>query len=215
MLGPRKKSEINTWLEKMGFMPQARIREAVMIVPKLLFLPRRRYFVNRSLQGRMVLGVVGAALLSFVIVLVDYYLSFGRNAGWDPAMLEVFLKAQKLPLIQLVVFVFVLVLVTVFLSHRVAGPLVNLEKSLARVAEGDLTTRLQLRPHDQLKDIRDTFNHAITSLHARISTERGRVKEVRILLDQLVATQNLSPAHVAEINRALALLSTLTTEFKL
>jgi methyl-accepting chemotaxis protein len=198
-------------LEKKRFLPHT----AFMIVPKLLFLPRRRYFVNRSLQGRMVLGMVGAAVLSFVFVLIDYYLSFGRNAGWNRDMLEVFLVAQKLPLIQLVVFVFVLVFVTVFLSHRVAGPLVNLDKSLARIADGDLTTRLQLRPHDELKNIRDSFNRAMTALHGKIAADRARVKEVRALLDQIVSAPELTSAHVAEINRALALLSALTTEFKL
>ncbi len=163
----------------------------------------------------MVLGMVGAAVLSFVFVLIDYYLSFGRNAGWNRDMLEVFLVAQKLPLIQLVVFVFVLVFVTVFLSHRVAGPLVNLDKSLARIADGDLTTRLQLRPHDELKNIRDSFNRAMTALHGKIAADRARVKEVRALLDQIVSAPELTSAHVAEINRALALLSALTTEFKL
>jgi methyl-accepting chemotaxis protein len=186
-----------------------------MNLPKLLFLPRRRYFVNRSLQGRLVLGMAGAAVLSFVFVLVDYYLSFGRNAGWSPEMLEVFLKAQKLPLIQLVVFVFVVVFVTVYLSHRVAGPLINLEKCLTRVADGDLTTRVQLRPRDELKDIRDSFNRMMTSLHSHVSEDRGRVKEVRLLLDQLVSSSELSASQAAEINRALSLLGGLSGNFKL
>ena len=215
MMGPQKKSEIDSWLEKMGLTPRSKIREVVMRVPKLLFLPRRRYFVNRSLQGRLVVGMVGAAVLSFVFVLVDYYLSFGRNAGWDLDMLEVFLIAQKLPLIQLVVFVFVLVFVTIILSHRVAGPLINLENSLARVAEGDLTTRLQLRPRDELKNIRDSFNNAIGSLHARVTLERGRAKEIKQLIEQVVVHPDLQPAEAAELNRALALLGTLTSEFKL
>jgi methyl-accepting chemotaxis protein len=186
-----------------------------MIVPKFLFLPRKRYFVNRSLQGRMVVGMVGAAVLSFVFVLVDYYFSFGKNAGWGLDMLEVFLAAQKLPLIQLVVFVFVLVFMTVYLSHRVAGPLVNIENSLTRVEKGDLTTRVQLRPRDELKNVRDAFNRALDSLHSKVSTDRGRVKEMHLLLSHVVATPNLPPSDVAEINRALALLSTITTEFKL
>lgn len=186
-----------------------------MMIPKLLFLPRRRYFVNRPLQGKMILGMASAAILSFVFVLIDYYLSFGRNAGWNLDMLEVFLVAQKLPLIQLVIFVFVLVFVTLYLSHRVAGPLVNLDKSLARVAEGDLTTRLQLRPRDELKNIRDSFNRAMTSLHGKIAADRNRVKEVSALLDQIVSAPELAPSHAAEINRALALLRPLTNEFKL
>lgn len=215
MMGPQKKSDVDSWLEKMGIKSHPRFREAVMRVPKLLFLPRRRYFVNRSLQGRLVLGMVGAAILSFVFVLIDFYLSFGRNAGWDLDMLSVFLKAQKLPLIQLVVFVFVLVFVTVYLSHRVAGPLINLEKSLVRIAEGDLTTRLQLRPRDELKNIRDSFNIAVESLYSRVSTDRIRAKEIKLLIEQMVANQDLKPAEAAEMNRAVALLGTLTSEFKL
>lgn len=201
----------------IGFSPilWEESKEEKLIGSKLLFLPRRRYFVNRSLQGRLVLGMVSAAVLSFIFVLVDYYLSFGRNAGWSAEMLEIFIKAQKLPLIQLLVFIFVLVFVTIYLSHRVAGPLINLEKSLARVAEGDLTTRLQLRPKDELKDIRDAFNQMMNALHSRVSDERGRVKEVRHLLDHLVASPDLTSAQVAEINRALALLRLPSSDFKL
>lgn len=130
-------------------------------------------------------------------------------------MLEVFLKAQKLPLIQLVVFVFVVVFVTVYLSHRVAGPLINLEKSLTRVADGDLTTRVQLRPRDELKNIRDSFNRMMTSLHSHASEDRIRVKEVRALLDQLVSSSDMTASQVAEINRALSLLGGLSGNFKL
>lgn len=86
---------------------------------------------------------------------------------------------------------------------------------MARIADGDLTTRLQLRPHDELKNIRDSFNRAMTALHGKIAADRARVKEVRALLDQIVSAPELTSAHVAEINRALALLSALTTEFKL
>jgi hypothetical protein len=55
----------------------------------------------------------------------------------------------------------------------------------------------------------------MTALHGKIAADRARVKEVRALLDQIVSAPELTSAHVAEINRALALLSALTTEFKL
>jgi methyl-accepting chemotaxis protein len=150
------------------------------------FKPRRRYFVNWAIQGNLILGILVSVILSAVLVFLDYYLSFGRNAGWDPAMLEIFLKAQTLPVAQLVVFTFVLVFVTLFLSHRVAGPLVNLEKSLARLGEGDLTIRIRLRPRDQLKNIRDAFNRAAESLHDRAQADRTRAEEICAALDGLL-----------------------------
>jgi methyl-accepting chemotaxis protein len=186
-----------------------------MPTPRIPFLPRKRFFVKRGLQVRLALGVAVAAMLSFLLVLVDYYLSFGRNAGWDMDMLAVFLKAQKLPVVQLVIFVVVLVFITLKLSHRVAGPLVNLEKSLARVSAGDLTTRVQLRPRDELKDIRDAFNAMMSQLNSHVAADRARVGEIIKIMDHLGTSDTLGAAHVAELNRATALLRRLTADFKL
>ena len=72
------------------------------------------------------------------------------------------------------------------------------------MAEGDLTTRLQLRPRDELKNIRDSFNNAIGSLHARVTLERGRAKEIKQLIEQVVVHPDLHPAEAAALNRALA-----------
>jgi methyl-accepting chemotaxis protein len=182
--------------------------------PKPLFSARRRYFVNREIQGRLVLGVLGAVGFSFVMVLTDYYFSFGQEAGWDPRMLEIFLKAQKLPMIQLVVFAFALAFVTIWLSHRVAGPLVNLEKSLSRLAEGDLTTRIQLRPKDKLKDIRDAFNCMVESLQKRVVADRQRARELDLSLGALADIPGLPPAAVAEVKKVREVLLSLTGEFK-
>ncbi len=186
-----------------------------MPTPRIPFLPRKRFFVKRGLQVRLAVGVAASAMLSFLLVLVDYYLSFGRNAGWDRDMLGVFLQAQKLPMIQLVVFVVVLVFITLKLSHRVAGPLVNLEKSFARVGEGDLTTRVQLRPRDELKDIRDAFNAMMGQINSHVAADRARVGELLKIIDQLVSSPTSDAARVAELNRATALLRRITADFKL
>lgn len=186
-----------------------------MPTPQIPFLPRRHFFVKQGLQFRLVVGVVASALLSFFLVLVDYYFSFGRNAGWELDMLGVFLQAQKLAVIQLVVFVAVLVFVTIKLSHRVAGPLVNLEKSFGRVREGDLTTRVQLRPRDELKDVRDAFNAMMDQLHTRVAADRARAVELSKILDQIMSSNTLRTSDVAELNRAAALLRRITADHKI
>lgn len=186
-----------------------------MPVPRIPFLPRKRFFVKRGLQVRLAVGVAVSAMLSFLLVLTDYYFSFGRNAGWDLDMLTVFLQAQKLPVIQLIFFVVVLVFITLKLSHRVAGPLVNLEKSFGRVGEGDLTTRVQLRPRDELKDIRDAFNAMMGQLNSHVAADRARVGEILKILDELISSSLPDAGRVAEFNRATALLRRITVDFKL
>jgi methyl-accepting chemotaxis protein len=177
------------------------------------FQARRHYFVSWAIQGKLVLGILAAAVLSFVLVLVDFYWSFGRNAGWDPAMLEIFLKAQKLPLVQMIVFVFVLVFLTLYFSHRVAGPLVNLEKSLARLAKGDLTIRVRLRPRDQLTNIRDAFNRAVESLHDRAKADRTRAEEIHAALDNLLARPGFDEKHRENLRALRDRVTTLTRDW--
>lgn len=164
--------------------------------------PRRKYLVSWALQGKLLLGIVAASFLSFSLILVDFYLSFGRNAGWDPAMLEIFLKAQKLPVIQLVVFAFAMVFLTIYFSHQWAGPLINVEKSLDRLGAGDLTTRIQLRPRDQLKNIRDAFNHAAVSLQTRALADREAVEKIRTFLDRLDSEKILDDRWRGELRTA-------------
>lgn len=177
------------------------------------FKPRRRYFVSWAIQGKLIVGVLVAVFLSAVLIFVDYYLSFGRNAGWDPAIVEIFLKAQTLPVVQLVVFTFVLVFVTLFLSHRVAGPLVNLEKSLASLAKGDLTIRVRLRPRDQLTNIRDAFNHAVESLHDRAKADRTRAEEIHAALDNLLARPGFDEKHRENLRALRDRVTTLTRDW--
>jgi|GEM_PF-2343710 len=176
---------------------------------------RYRYFINWDLQGRLALGVTGAAVFSFVLVFLDYYFSFGRNAGWSADMLEVFLISQKMPLIQLVVFVFALAIVSVLLSHRVAGPLVNLKKSLKCLEEGDLTHHLFLRPNDQLKDVQDSYNRAVGSLKQKITKDRAISQDLRQEIENLCKDPTLSSDARVRLINLLQILTPQTQGFKL
>ncbi len=179
------------------------------------FFVRRHFFVKKGLQGRWVLAVVGAALFSFAMIFFDYYITFGRNAGWDLRMLEIFLRSQTLPMIQLAVFVVVLAVMTVLLSHRVAGPLINLEKSLARLAEGDLTHRIRLRRKDQLKDIRDAYNRTADALRAKIVDDRSRAEDALQRLESVSKEIQIPLEKQIEMRKAIDLLNHLTKNFKL
>ena len=135
--------------------------------------------------------------------------------GWNLRALDIFVRAQLLPLIQLAVFVSVLVFLTVVLSHRVAGPLVNLERSLARVAQGDLTHRIRLRPTDQLKDIRDAYNRMVDSLQTLVKSERDKTESARRSLEEILGTPGLGPDAKVNIMKVLELLKSIGREYKI
>src|SRR3989344_5612387 len=125
------------------------------------FTFRRKFFIDPSFQGKLLLGIAFAALLSVVLLAVDYYVTFGRNSvtgPWDPEMIWLFTKSQRPLIIQLVIFVFVLCIVTIVLSHRVAGPIYSLERSIRIIQSGNLAHRARFRKRDELSHLRDAFN---------------------------------------------------------
>lgn len=59
------------------------------------------------------------------------------------------------------VMAFVIVLLTILLSHRIAGPVYRLKRGLKAVIEGDLTVRFSLREKDELKELAAGIDTAV------------------------------------------------------
>ncbi len=52
-------------------------------------------------------------------------------------------------------------------SHRTAGPMYRLKKTFQEVAEGNLESRIQLRPGDDFHDVADAFNQMMDKVSYR------------------------------------------------
>ncbi|MFQ5960398.1 MAG: hypothetical protein ACE5MG_03305 [Candidatus Methylomirabilales bacterium] len=82
-----------------------------------------------------------------------------------------------------VFLVFVLLAIhSVFVSHRIAGPLYRFRKIFRAVADGDLSSHRPLRKHDYLGKELDFINEMITSLRTRIKGIEDSYKEARALV---------------------------------
>jgi methyl-accepting chemotaxis protein len=64
-------------------------------------------------------------------------------------------------------------IISIFISHKVAGPLFRLKKALTQVTEGDLSVVIKLRKWDDLKDLADHVNILIEELRTFVSTLRN------------------------------------------
>ena len=70
-------------------------------------------------------------------------------------------------------------LITIFLSHRIAGPLYRFQKSLVEMAQKNLTVRIHLRKHDEAKFIAESFNQALGELDQSLSKIKRAVCETQ------------------------------------
>lgn len=71
-------------------------------------------------------------------------------------------------LVVLLAFLGVTIAVTLYVSHKIGGPLYRLGRSLENIGSGDLSFSVNLREHDQLGDFAATLNGTIENLRERV-----------------------------------------------
>lgn len=76
----------------------------------------------------------------------------------------------------LVVFVLVVVLTSVFMSHRIAGPLYKLGLAMDRVIEGDFGSALEFRKHDHFQETAAHFNRMMGAVRSAMVSSRDSLK---------------------------------------
>jgi methyl-accepting chemotaxis protein len=130
-------------------------------------LKRKNYFINKEFQGRYIFNafllltfgsVLFVLIFSFFssstlsIVYENYHLRLGTTPG---ILLNKILSTQWL----FIVFGgIVITLITLFLTHRVAGPFFRFEKTFDRMIEKDISVRIALRPKDEGKVLANKIN---------------------------------------------------------
>jgi methyl-accepting chemotaxis protein len=102
---------------------------------------------------------------------------------------------------------------TVFLliSHRIAGPVYRIEKSLQALEQGDLTMRVYLRDQDEFKDLGDIFNSMTASLNDKVN----RIQQTIIQLQIDVEKENIDAETKRRLIDRVASLENLLKQFKI
>jgi len=71
-------------------------------------------------------------------------------------------------LITLCLISAITVFVTLFISHKIAGPIYRFEKEMKNIALGNLSKKISLRKNDQIKEMAESLNLMAGSLHEKV-----------------------------------------------
>ncbi|HBL18129.1 MAG: hypothetical protein A2X36_15545 [Elusimicrobia bacterium GWA2_69_24] len=146
---------------------------------------RRTVLIKRHLQLKYGLVVFAAMFFATLIVGGDLYwtiLRFLSDAAPDkvPLLHEV----MQMNGVKMVLFVGVMLIVTLFVSHRWAGPIYRFERSAQTLAGGDLTHRVSLRTGDDLMELQDEMNAMIASLQRKVQKDRALAEHLATRLEE-------------------------------
>lgn len=165
--------------------------------------------------GVKVCVVATAALLSFTLVL---FTLTSKSLGGSYATAVYTIHSLKINMFSLVfasfysILIFGLVsavvgLITVFYSHKIAGPIFRMERSLEAIKDGNLTVSTRFRTGDQLFGAADEMNAMVKALNntvrsiddalGEVERAENRLKEAAVGAPTAGADEALNEAVIA------------------
>lgn len=149
---------------------------------------RRTYLIKSGLQLRYMGIIVSTMLLvAFGVGWIIYYTSWNRIIGTPDLTIDkladIFDGVNTTLLQWVAIFAVAIATLSVFVSHKIAGPVYRLERSAKAIASGDLTQSVKLRQGDELADLQDAFNTMSESLRRMVAKDRE-------VISRLVAAGN-------------------------
>jgi methyl-accepting chemotaxis protein len=150
-------------------------------------IKRRQYFVQKEFQSKFILKFC-MVLFTGIIISIGLLFLFSQNtltSSFEQSRLVIKNTASAiLPsvflshLIALVLITLLTIVVTLLVSHKLAGPLFRFQKELREIGEGNLTQVIKLRKKDQVKAMADSLDQMRVNLQKKILDIKEEVEQI-------------------------------------
>ncbi|MEZ7893174.1 MAG: HAMP domain-containing protein [Candidatus Wallbacteria bacterium] len=150
---------------------------------------RRIFLIKRGLQFRYMGVILTAMFLVSLIVGWTVYFSIWGDIS-DPTkkseeLVEVFHQGNEMLIYRMAVVMLMISGLSVFVSHKIAGPVYRLEESAKTIASGDFSKRIRLRSGDELQDLADAFNTMTESLDKVVGEDKRMLKNLNVIISNI------------------------------
>lgn len=171
-----------------------------MALEKKVPYRRRIIVVKKKLQLKYAGLIFMSVLIAVIIIACDMYYGIGQVLveKINPEMRPLILKINNLLMLKLLIYLLIVMIISLFVSHRFAGPIFRFERAVDTVAKGDLTERIRLRSTDDLKEVAVKMNTMIESLQKKVKEDKLIAAEIGSELSVIVEKINKSAIGVEE-----------------
>ncbi len=148
----------------------------------------RQYFIKKEFQARFIIKFCLIVILGAIISGIILYASTNQRLG--NTYLESLNTIKALndnlvgnliytSLITIIAISIVTITITLFASHKIAGPLYRLERSTETIGNGDFTLETHLRKNDEISGIASALNEMTGKLRNKMIDIRNDLEEVK------------------------------------
>lgn len=148
---------------------------------------RRNYFIKKDLQGRYIFSffifvIVGSILFSLIFSYLSFntltivYKNYNLQIGKTPLiLLKEILSAHWIFILTAGVSI---VIISMFLTHRFAGPMYRFEKSVEEMITGNFNFEIRLRKKDEGKELAVKMNQLMNLISSKFGEMRKLSNEI-------------------------------------
>jgi methyl-accepting chemotaxis protein len=152
------------------------------------FIVRRQYLISKPFQLKYTfMIIVFMFLIAWLAGYTVYYTVFSllgeklANVYPQGRLTFIFRTVNLTLFFRILLLLPFVVIISIILSHRIAGPVFRMKQFLSEVARGDLSSMLTLRKRDEFKGLADAINTMTQNL-------RDVTGENQEIADKLLAT---------------------------
>jgi methyl-accepting chemotaxis protein len=188
---------------------------------------RKTVFIDKRFQGEFILKFVSLLLVGTAVFVLAAYSILNHRLEDTYYSAHFAVKNTMEALLPTLlalggVFIVVLgaaaVLITLYVSHHIAGPLFAIRRYLENVSRGDLDFKPKLRLNDQTTPLAESLAHALETLNSRLVAVRVSADDMRTasakLSRRIVVCEGASSECRKDIGELLAREETLLREME-
>ena len=127
---------------------------------------RKQFLVKRGFQLRFMALIIIAMVLIALVTALSIYTAVMQTLinqfhGENLALIQHAITYKLL--IRSLLLIFAIAIISVFISHRVAGPVYKFERIIGELASGKKVEEIKLRKRDEFYELASAINRLIQS----------------------------------------------------
>ncbi|MEA3507146.1 MAG: HAMP domain-containing protein [Elusimicrobiota bacterium] len=150
---------------------------------------RRQLIIKKSFQIKYAVIVFLAVMVTAFAVGADFYISIQAFAGEYlqeiPGAEKYMQSMNQIMYGKILVLMVIAVVISFIVSHKFAGPVFKLEKSMDKVKKGDLTHKMYLREGDEFTRLAEIFNGLVSEFRESVELDRRLAADIKSELEEI------------------------------
>ncbi|MEA1969039.1 MAG: methyl-accepting chemotaxis protein [Thermodesulfobacteriota bacterium] len=162
---------------------------------------RRQVYIDKSFQTRFILKFCVILLIGGCLSIGITYFTTSDTITSTFSNSRLVIENTSTAILPSVIFtnlittgvvILIAVVVILFVSHKIAGPMYRFDKDIQRISQGDFKNHIHIRNGDQFKVMAASLNRMIDSLQSRVNSVKQEMDSFETKLEEHDDCQTLS-----------------------